>query len=76
MTVLPLPFQAIGYLSPVTYALAGIRDALLGNASIGALLSTVVLLLGMGALLIGGGLWVFGRAEFRAKRLGLLKRNG
>jgi hypothetical protein len=33
-------------------------------------------LLVMGAVLIPAGVWVFARAERRAKKLGLLKRNG
>ena len=42
----------------------------------GALLGTILLLLAMGAVLIPCGILVFARAERRAKRLGLLKRNG
>jgi ABC-2 type transport system permease protein len=39
-------------------------------------LPTIALLVGMGAVLIPAGLWIFGLAEQRAKRLGLLKRSG
>jgi len=76
LTVLPLVFQAIGRLSPLTYTLSSIRAALLQQSSLGQQLPTVGLLLLMGAFLIGSGLFAFSRAERRAKRLGLLKRNG
>ena len=66
----------MGQASPLTYTLNGIRSALLDNASIGSLLGTVAVLLAMGAVMIPAGVWVFSRAERRAKKLGLLKRNG
>jgi ABC-2 type transport system permease protein len=76
LTVLPLPLQAAGAVSPLTYALAGIRDSLLDGASVQDQLGTVALLLAMGVILIPVGFAVFGWAERRAKRLGLLKRSG
>jgi ABC-2 type transport system permease protein len=76
ITVLPTVLRVMGQASPLTYTLSGIRSALLGNASIGSLVGTIVVLLGMGAVMIPAGVWVFSRAERRAKRLGLLKRNG
>jgi ABC-2 type transport system permease protein len=66
----------MGQASPLTYTLSGIRSALLDHAGIGSLLGTVLVLLVMGAVLIPSGVYVFARAERRAKRLGLLKRNG
>lgn len=76
LQVLPLWLRVIGDASPLTYTLSGIRDALLNHAGIGALAGTLLLLLGMGAVLVVAGFAVFSRAERRAKRLGLLKRSG
>jgi ABC-2 type transport system permease protein len=76
LTVLPAVFQIMGDASPLTYTLTGIRSALLDHVGAGALLGTILLLLAMGAVLIPCGILVFAKAERRAKRLGLLKRNG
>ena len=76
LTVLPTVLQAIGRISPLTYTLDAIRRALLENASFGAILPAIGLLVLMGAILISTGLVTFAWAERRAKRLGLLKRNG
>jgi ABC-2 type transport system permease protein len=76
LTVLPAPLQAAGIVSPLTYALAGMRRSLLDGAGVGEQLPTVAILLGMGALLIPLSVVVFTWAENRAKRLGLLKRSG
>lgn len=76
LTVLPTVFRIMGDASPLTYTLTGIRSALLEHAGAGALLGTILLLLAMGAVLIPSGVLVFAKAERRAKRLGLLKRNG
>jgi ABC-2 type transport system permease protein len=76
LTVLPVVFRVVGDASPLTYTLTGIRSAMLDNAGAGSLVGTVLLLLAMGAVLIPTGVMVFARAERRAKRLGLLKRNG
>ena len=76
VTVLPLPLRAIGAASPLTYTLSAIRDSLLHRASLGAVLPDAALLVVMGALLIPVALWLFARAERRAKRLGTLKRSG
>ena len=76
LTVLPLPLQAAGIVSPLTYALAGMRRSLLDGAGVGDQLPTVAILLGMGAVLIPLSVVVFTWAENRAKRLGLLKRSG
>jgi ABC-2 type transport system permease protein len=76
LTVLPWPLQVAGYLSPLTYTLSGIRDALLQGRHLPDLLPVIGLLLAMGVVLIPGGLAVFAWAERRAKHLGLLKRSG
>jgi ABC-2 type transport system permease protein len=76
ISVLPLPMQFAGALSPLTYALAGMRRSLLEGAGIRAELPTIGILLVMGIVMIPISLWVFSQAEKRAKRLGLLKRSG
>jgi ABC-2 type transport system permease protein len=76
LSVLPLPLQFAGMVSPLTYSLAGMRRSLLDGAGVREQLPTVALLLGMGALLIPISVAVFTWAENRAKRLGLLKRSG
>ncbi|HEY1455694.1 MAG TPA: ABC transporter permease [Candidatus Dormibacteraeota bacterium] len=76
LSVLPVPMQAAGVLSPLTYALAGMRSSLLQGAGVGDEWPVIAVLLGMGAVLIPAGILVFGWAERRAKRLGLLKRSG
>jgi ABC-2 type transport system permease protein len=76
LSVMPLPFQVAGRLSPLTYALEGIRRALLRGEHVQEMLPTIGLLLAMGVVLIPGALWIFAQAERRAKRLGLLKRSG
>ena len=76
ITVLPLPLHLAGILSPLTYTLAGVRDALLHGQSLAGSLPDIGILLLMGAVLVPASLWCFGRAEIRAKRLGLLKRSG
>jgi ABC-2 type transport system permease protein len=76
ISVLPLPLHVAGILSPLTYVLAGIREALLRGQSLTGSLTTIGVLLLMGAILVPASVWCFSRAEIRAKRLGLLKRSG
>jgi ABC-2 type transport system permease protein len=76
LSVLPIPLQAAGAVSPLTYALAGIRRSLLEGAGLDSQVGTITILLGMGLLLIPASILVFAWAENRAKRLGLLKRSG
>ena len=76
LSVLPAPLQVAGYASPLTYALDGMRQSLLNGATLGDELPSIGILLGMGAVMIPAGARVFGWAEKRAKRLGLLKRSG
>ena len=76
LSVLPLPLQLAGMVSPLTYSLAGMRRSLLDGAGVGDQLPTVAVLVGMGAVLIPVSVAVFTWAENRAKRLGLLKRSG
>jgi ABC-2 type transport system permease protein len=76
ITVLPLPLHLAGLLSPLTYTLSAVRDALLHGASPGGVVPSIGILLGMGVVLVPASVWCFNRAEARAKRLGLLKRSG
>ncbi|TME48778.1 MAG: ABC transporter permease [Chloroflexi bacterium] len=76
ISVLPLPLQVFGVLSPLTYTLDGIRQALLHGRSLAEAVPDIGILLLMGVVLVPASLWCFGRAERRAKRLGLLNRSG
>jgi ABC-2 type transport system permease protein len=74
--VMPGWMQAIATVSPATYALEGIRAAVLDGAGIGDLWGDVWPLLLMGAVSIPLGLLVFRAGERYAKRNGKLKRAG
>ena len=76
LSVLPAVMQVAGAASPLTYALAGIRQSLLDGTGMREQLATIGILLGMGVVLIPVSIFVFAWAENRAKRLGLLKRSG
>ena len=76
LTVLPLPMQLAGAASPLTYALSGMRRSLLDGVDVAGELPVIAVLVGMGAVLIPVSVVVFGWAERRAKKLGLLKRSG
>jgi ABC-2 type transport system permease protein len=74
--VLPGWMQALAKISPVTYALDGVRAALLDGAPVTSLWSSIWPLLIMGAICVPLGLWVFRVGERYAKRTGRLKRSG
>jgi ABC-2 type transport system permease protein len=74
--VLPGWMQSLAKLSPVTYALEGIRSALLDGAPLGELWGSIWPLLIIGVVLVPLGLWVFDVGEKFAKRTGRLKRSG
>jgi ABC-2 type transport system permease protein len=76
LTVLPVPMQFAGAASPLTYALLGMRSSLLDGVDVAGELPFIAILVAMGAALIPISILVFGWAEKRAKRLGLLKRSG
>lgn len=76
VSALPTWLQPYSELSPATFALQGVRMALLEGASLGELLPLVLRLLVMAVVLIPLGLSVFGLGERYAKQAGLLKRNG
>jgi ABC-2 type transport system permease protein len=74
--ILPEPMQMVAVVSPATYALDGIRSAILEGAGLGALWSEIGALIAIGVVSIPLGLWVFRRGELYAKRHGKLKRSG
>ena len=74
--VMPGWMQAIATISPATYALEGIRAALLDGAGVGAVWGDLWPLLVLGVVAIPAGLAIFRAGERYAKRTGSLKRNG
>lgn len=74
--VLPEPMQWIATISPATYALEGIRQAILEGAGLGGLWDQVWPLIAIGLVSIPAGLAVFRVGERYAKRHGKLKRSG
>jgi ABC-2 type transport system permease protein len=74
--VMPEWMQWLATISPATYALEGIRAAVLDGASLGAVWGDLWPLVGLGALSIPVGLAVFRAGERYAKRHGKLKRAG
>ena len=76
VSVLPGWMQAISTFSPATYALRGIRSAILDGAGPAAVWGDIWPLLVIGAVSIPLGLWVFRRGERYAKKHGKLKRSG
>ena len=76
VSVLPEWMQWIAKISPATYALDGIRGAILDGAALSQLWGDIWPLLLIGVISIPVGLWVFARGEQYAKRHGKLKRSG
>ena len=74
--VLPGWMQAIAVVSPVTYALEGLRQALLEGAGVAELWGSIWPLLIMGLVFVPLGLYVFHLGERYAKKTGKLKRSG
>jgi len=74
--VLPGWMQALAVISPATYALEGIRHAILDGDGVGAVWGDIWPLIVIGAVTIPLGLEVFRRGERYAKRHGKLKRSG
>ncbi|CAN5790607.1 hypothetical protein BH18ACT15_BH18ACT15_10920 [soil metagenome] len=74
--VLPAPMQWLSTISPATYALDGIRDAILEGAQVGELWPELWALALIGVVSIPLGLAVFRRGERYAKQHGKLKRSG
>jgi ABC-2 type transport system permease protein len=76
VSVLPGWMQAVSTVSPATYALRGIRAAILDGAGLGAVWGDLWPLIVIGVVSIPLGLWVFHVGEVYAKRHGKLKRSG
>jgi len=74
--ILPDFMQAIAVISPATYALEGIREAILEGASVGDLGAELWTLVVIGVISVPLGLAIFKRGETYAKRHGKLKRSG
>jgi ABC-2 type transport system permease protein len=74
--VLPGWMQALATVSPATYALEGIRAAILDGAGVADVWDDIWPLLLIGAVAVPLGLEVFRRGERYAKRHGKLKRSG
>jgi ABC-2 type transport system permease protein len=76
VSVLPSWMQWLSTISPATYALRGMRSAILDGAGIGELWSDIWPLIVIGVVAVPLGLEVFRRGELYAKRHGKLKRSG
>jgi ABC-2 type transport system permease protein len=76
VTVLPEWMQWLSTISPATYALRGIRSAIIDGSGVGALWGDIWPLILIGVVSIPLGLYVFHRGEQYAKRHGKLKRSG
>ncbi len=76
VSVLPQWMQWLSTISPATYALRGIRAAVLDGASLSGVWGDIWPLLVLGVVSIPVGLLVFRAGERYAKRHGKLKRSG
>jgi ABC-2 type transport system permease protein len=76
VSVLPEWMQFLAKFSPATYALEGIRRAILEGDGLTELGDQIWPLVLIGIVSIPLGLWAFRRGELYAKRHGKLKRSG
>src|SRR5205814_9367556 len=76
VSVMPEWMQWLAKISPATYALRGIRHAILNGAGVGSIWGDLWPLLVIGVVAFPLGLWVFRTGEMYAKRHGKLKRSG
>jgi ABC-2 type transport system permease protein len=76
VSVLPEFMQWIATVSPATYALRGMRDAILDGAGLGAVWGDIWPMIIIGVVSVPLGIWVFRRGEVHAKKHGKLKRSG
>jgi ABC-2 type transport system permease protein len=76
VSVLPQWMEWLSRISPATYALRGIRRALLDGSGLGGVWQDIWPLFIIGVVAMPLGLWVFRRGEVYAKRHGKLKRSG
>jgi len=76
VSVLPEWMQWLSVISPATYALDGIRDAIIDGAGVTDMWPNIWPLLIIGMVAIPLGLEIFRRGERYAKKHGKLKRSG
>jgi len=76
VSVLPTAMEWLATISPATYALRGMRAAILEGAGITDVWGDIWPLIVIGIVSIPLGIWVFRRGELHAKRHGKLKRSG
>ena len=77
IAVLPAWLQPMSHVSPATYVLQGMREALQeGHGPLLLFGGRLLPLLLIGVVAIPAGMWCFITAEHHAKRTGKLKRNG
>ena len=76
VSVLPQWMQWLSVISPATYALDGMRDAIIDGAGVTAMWPNIWPLIIIGIVSVPLGLEVFRRGERYAKRHGKLKRSG
>ena len=77
IAVLPGWLQPMSHVSPATYVLQGMREALQeGHGPLQLFSGRLLPLLLIGVVAIPAGMWCFITAEHHAKRTGKLKRNG
>ena len=76
VNVLPTWMEWLSVISPATYALDGIREAILDGAGLSTMWGELWPLLLIGVVTPPVGLWVFERGEVYAKKHGKLKRSG
>ena len=76
VSVLPTFMQWLAKISPATYALRGMRRAILEGAGVGAVWGELWPLTLIGVIAVPLGMWVFQRGEVHAKKHGKLKRSG
>jgi len=76
VSVLPEWMQWLSVISPATYALDGIRDAIIDGAGVTDMWPNIWPLILIGMVSIPLGLEVFRRGERYAKKHGKLKRSG
>ena len=76
VSVLPGWMQALAKISPATYALRGMRSAILDGAGMSAVWGDIWPMIVIGVVSVPLGIWVFRRGEIHAKKHGKLKRSG
>lgn len=76
INILPTWMQMVAKLSPATYALKGMREAILKGTPFTQLWGYIFPLIIMSFVLFPLGVIVFNRAEYWAKKKGVLKRSG